>query len=142
MQRYTVEIAIEGADPPDRDRVRQALEAALEHSTAREALDEALFSTLFADHKPEDTKTPAITTLRLVLSQPDGDRQRQCYDLSIDGPTFRAQRELILHFFESWQQQMPLTFSPEQGELLEGLVNLTDAIADQAADRYGIECLL
>ena len=25
---------------------------------------------------------------------------------------------------------------------MEGLLNLTDAIADQAADRYGIDCLL
>ena len=27
-------------------------------------------------------------------------------------------------------------------ELLEGLVNLTDAIADQAHDKHGIDCLL
>ena len=43
MQRYFVEITIHATDHPDRERVRQALEAALEHSTAREALDEALF---------------------------------------------------------------------------------------------------
>ena len=71
-----------------------------------------------------------------------GDLEGQYYGLSIDGPAFRAQRELLMQLSESSQRQVALALSPEQGELLEGLVNLTDAIADQAADRYSIECLL
>jgi hypothetical protein len=65
------------------------------------------------------------------------DIARVCqYSLSIDGPTFKAQRELLLQLYQSLQ------VSPKEKELLEGLINLTDAIADQAADSYGIECLL
>ena len=35
-----------------------------------------------------------------------------------------------------------VTLGPEEHELLEGLLGLTDAIADQAADCHGIDCLL
>jgi len=56
------------------------------------------------------------------------------YDLKIGGPEFRAQRQFLLRL-------QALCPSPEDTELLEGLINLTDAIADQAFDRYGIDCL-
>jgi hypothetical protein len=68
-----------------------------------------------------------------------------CYDLAIDGPTFRAQRELLQeHLAEEMPQgvQPAVARDPRRGELLEGLINLMDEIADQAFDRYGIDCLL
>jgi hypothetical protein len=64
------------------------------------------------------------------------------YDLDSDGPLFRRQRELLLrladivHHGQSYEQQ------PSDEDLLEGLLSLTDAIADQAHDRHGIDCLL
>jgi hypothetical protein len=60
---------------------------------------------------------------------------REVYDLKIGGPEFQAQRSFLLRL----RAVVP---SPEDAELLEGLINLTDAIADQAADRYGVDCLL
>jgi hypothetical protein len=64
------------------------------------------------------------------------------YALDIDGPTFRAQRQLLLKLVEGSRRQTPLTLGSDHEELLEGLVNLTDAIADQAHDNYGVDCLL
>jgi hypothetical protein len=71
-----------------------------------------------------------------------GELEGHYYALSIDGPTFRAQRELLLQLLESSQRPTLLDLRPEQGELLEGLIQLAEAISDQAADRYGIDCLL
>ena len=71
-----------------------------------------------------------------------GELEGHYYALSIDGPTFRAQRELLLQLLESSQRPTLLDLRSEQGELLEGLIQLAEAISDQAADRYGIDCLL
>ena len=64
------------------------------------------------------------------------------YLLDIDGPKFRKQRELLFLLMEAADESRPFELGPEQFELLDGLVNLTDAIADQAQDNYGIDCLL
>ena len=57
------------------------------------------------------------------------------YALEIDGPQFRAQRQLLLKL-------MPLGSDPDHENLLNGLINLTDEIADQAHDNYGVNCLI
>jgi hypothetical protein len=64
------------------------------------------------------------------------------YVLHIDGKLFRAQRELLLKIADLVRRKQPYKPSLGDGELLEGLLNLTDAIADQAHDQYGIDCLL
>jgi hypothetical protein len=64
------------------------------------------------------------------------------YELDIDGPTLRAQRGLLVELVQHGGTQAPLEIDPGRRDLLEGLVNLTDAIADQAHDRHGIDCLL
>ena len=64
------------------------------------------------------------------------------YALRLDGAAFRAQRELLTRIADLAHHGQP--YEPVCGdeELLDGLLELTDAIADQAHDRYGIECLL
>ena len=64
------------------------------------------------------------------------------YALELDGPLFRDQRELLLRLHHAAGQSKSVTLGPEEHELLEGLLGLTDAIADQAADRDGIDCLI
>ncbi len=64
------------------------------------------------------------------------------YSLELDGPLFRTQRGLLLRLHHSAGQGENVTLGPEEHELLEGLLGLTDAIADQAADCHGIDCLL
>ncbi len=64
------------------------------------------------------------------------------YTLELDGPLFRAQRELLLRLHHAAGQGETVTLGPKEHELLEGLLGLTDAIADQAADRDGIDCLI
>ena len=64
------------------------------------------------------------------------------YTLNLDGPAFRAQRELLLRIADLAQCKQPYEPAPGDEALLEGLLNLTDAVADQAHDKYGIECLL
>ena len=64
------------------------------------------------------------------------------YELHLDGPLFRAQRELLLRVADLAQRGQPYKPAPGDEELLEGLLNLTDSLADQAHDRHGIDCLL
>jgi hypothetical protein len=64
------------------------------------------------------------------------------YELSLDGELFRAQRELLLRIADLARRERPYEPRPGDDRLLEGLLGLTDSIADQAHDRYGIECLL
>lgn len=54
----------------------------------------------------------------------------------IDGEEFARQRYLICELANS-----PLLKSEHQ-QLLEGLTNLLDVIADDLHDRHGIECLM
>ena len=64
------------------------------------------------------------------------------YELSLDGELFRSQRELLLRIADLARRQQPYEPAPGDDRLLEGLLGLTDAIADQAHDRHGIDCLL
>ena len=64
------------------------------------------------------------------------------YTVELDGPLFRTQRELLLRLHHSAGQGENVTLGPKEHQLLEGLLGLTDAIADQAADRDGIDCLV
>jgi len=64
------------------------------------------------------------------------------YDLHLDGHAFRAQRELLLKVAELARRGQPYEPAPGDERLLEGLLGLTDEIADQAHDRHGIDCLL
>ena len=64
------------------------------------------------------------------------------YELSLDGELFRSQRGLLLKIADLARRQQPYEPAPGDDRLLEGLLGLTDSIADQAHDRYGIECLL
>lgn len=66
----------------------------------------------------------------------------QNYQLSIDGPQLRQQRELLIQLAEAARSGRPCELGSQQAELLEGLINLTDVVADQAHDRYGIDCLI
>ena len=50
------------------------------------------------------------------------------YVLHIDGKLFRAQRELLLKIADLVRRKQPYKPSLGDGELLEGLLNLTDAI--------------
>ena len=49
--------------------------------------------------------------------------------LNIDGPQLRAQRALLLKLLARTQRLVSPTSSPDEKELLEGLINLTDKIA-------------
>jgi hypothetical protein len=64
------------------------------------------------------------------------------YELRLDSELFRSQRGLLLRIADLAHRQQPYEPAPGDDLLLEGLLGLTDAIADQAHDRYGIECLL
>jgi hypothetical protein len=64
------------------------------------------------------------------------------YTLHIDGKLFRAQRNLLMTIADFARKQQPYKPVAGDGQLLEGLLSLTDAIADQAHDRHGIDCLL
>ena len=61
---------------------------------------------------------------------------------NIDGPTFRLQRQLLLKLQQLAAGRISNVLDPGNQELLEGLIELTDALADQAHDNYGIDCLL
>ena len=62
--------------------------------------------------------------------------------MAIDGPVFRAQRKRLLELADALNRGKAAQLGSDDEELLDGLVNLTDAIADQAADRYRIDALL
>ena len=64
------------------------------------------------------------------------------YSLNIGGPEFRQQRELLQRLRVSAEAEMPYWAAAGEAESLEGLINLTDAIADQAHDNHGVDCLL
>ena len=64
------------------------------------------------------------------------------YALRIDGPLLRNQRKLLLRIADAVRRGRPYHPLPGDKDLLEGLLSLTDGIADQAHDRHGIDCLL
>lgn len=66
---------------------------------------------------------------------------RHIYRLDIDGPLFREQRRLLFKLADYARRGVPMPQLPQHAELLDGLLELTDSIADQAYDKYGIECL-
>ena len=58
----------------------------------------------------------------------------QAYELRIDGPLLRRQRQWLLELIEK--------AASDDQEHLEGILSLLDEIADQAHDQYGIDSLL
>ncbi len=65
------------------------------------------------------------------------------YSLRLDGRPLRDQRRLMLRLLDAVQHQVPFVVeSRHDKDLAEGLVSLLDEIADQAHDKYGIDCLL
>ena len=60
------------------------------------------------------------------------------YNLNIDGPIFRCQREILIRL----ANDRNYTPSDADIDLIDGLIGLTDEIADQAHDIHGIDCLL
>ena len=64
------------------------------------------------------------------------------YHLHLDGKLFRRQRELLMSLVALVHVKQVYSPNPGDEGLLEGLLALTDEIADQAHDRYGIDCLL
>jgi hypothetical protein len=64
------------------------------------------------------------------------------YTLNIDGKLFRSQRALLMKIADLSRRKRSYSPLPGDGTLLEGLMELTDAIADQAHDQHGIDCLL
>jgi len=76
-----------------------------------------------------------------LIGKPEPDT-RLPYHLKIDGPLFRAQRELLLNLRDLAGQETPFIPAPVHESLLDGLIHLTDEMADQAHDRHGLDCLL
>ena len=64
------------------------------------------------------------------------------YTLNIDGKLFRSQRELLMKIADLARQKRPYSPMPGEEVLWEGLLELTDELADQAHDQHGIDCLL
>lgn len=59
----------------------------------------------------------------------------QTYELIIDPEEFRNQRQFLSNLLSKVTTDAEL-------DLLEGLLNLTDEIADQAHDKYGLDVLM
>lgn len=68
--------------------------------------------------------------------------EQKAYTLHIDGNLLRRQRHLLVRLAAIVQQKQAYKAAPGDEELLEGVLALTDEIADQAHDRHGIDCLL
>ena len=64
------------------------------------------------------------------------------YHLTIDGPAFRQQRELLQRLRGFAAAKMPYWPAPGEPESLDGLIGLTDEMADQAHDNHRVDCLL
>ena len=100
------------------------------------ALDTLMETALSTPGILDEYGNPRIGRFFILQPPPNG------YNLELDGPLFRAQRELLLRLHHAAGQGEPITLRPSERELLEGLLGLTDAIADQAADCHGIDCLI
>jgi len=64
------------------------------------------------------------------------------YALELDGPLFRQQRLMLWQVRDAISRHGVMSLTTVHADLVEGLIGLTDAIADQAAERDGIDCLL
>lgn len=64
------------------------------------------------------------------------------YELAIDGPLLRRQRALLAILADDAHNGRAVQLGSDHAALLEGLIELTDAIADQAHDEHGVDCLL
>jgi hypothetical protein len=73
---------------------------------------------------------------------PSASTDGQHYALRIDGGLLRQQRLLLLTLADSASNGAIGILADQTKEILEGVVVLLDEIADQAHDRYGINCLL
>ena len=60
-----------------------------------------------------------------------------CYDLDLDGALLRQQREWLIATADAAR-----TKHAADMRVLDGLIALTDELADQAHDRWGVDCLL
>jgi len=68
---------------------------------------------------------------------------KHTYALRIDGPLLAKQRELLLKVFDTVFRGDPYEpESPNDQDLLQGVIALLDEIADQGHDQYGIASLL
>jgi hypothetical protein len=66
---------------------------------------------------------------------------QEAYLLQIDGHLFRQQRRLLMKFLHGVLRGIAYVPADGDRDLLEGLVALTDEVADQAHDWHGIDCL-
>lgn len=64
---------------------------------------------------------------------------KQEYTLVIDAPLFKTQRKLLTELI--CDAHGPTEISQETFDMLCGLENLCDEIADQAFERYGLDTL-
>ena len=65
------------------------------------------------------------------------------YALRIGGPLLADQRRLLLKVFDTVFRGEPyVAETPQDGELLQGIIALLDEIADQAHDRHGLDSLM
>lgn len=112
--------------------------------------DQLVSTTIYGNHQEAVDDASQVNDVIVVPLVAQGvpasgmsDTASSCqYELDIDGPALRAQRGLLVELVKHAEAQTPPAMDVSRRELLEGLVNLTDAIADQAHDRYGIDCLL
>jgi hypothetical protein len=99
---------------------------------------EAISYDWLAEHGgPVCSKDDCDMELQLEVSMND-----KTYHLHLDGKLFRRQRELLMRLVALVHGKQ--AYNPKSGdeELLEGLLALTDSLADQAHDWYGMDCLL
>ena len=73
---------------------------------------------------------------------PNVAEEHPTYSLNIGGQEFRRQRELLQRLQNSAVAKIPYWTAPGEAASLEGMINLTDAIADQSHDNHGVDCLL
>lgn len=58
------------------------------------------------------------------------------YSLRIDAPLLRQQRRLLDRLRDDLHPHS------DDRAIMEGVINMLDEVADQAHDRYGIDCLI
>jgi hypothetical protein len=90
----------------------------------------------------DSTDSPySVRRLDATAASPDV-REMECgsHVLRIDMRLFRSQRELLTRIADLARQGQPYSPGPEDGPLLDGLLELTDALYDAAeADEEGDE---